>query len=291
MRIVKMSVFNPFSVSTVLLNRLLHMKLVKNVIFDSLKQFLSGEYSYQSSALAFTTLLALVPIFSVSLYVLSIFPFFNQLFALVKHYIFLNFVPTSSALIEQHLDQFSQQANQLPMTSMLFLLASIIMLVFLIKDIINAIWGSPVYKSRLFRLGHFIVILLMPIAIALGIYASFYLFTSYWVSTAANTLGLSLLLSILLPVFINTFIFTVLYIWVPSCHVRIRCGFWGGLIAAILFEIAKNIFVLYLRLFPSYELIYGALAVVPLFLLWLYISWSIIIYGAIVSKQLALSEC
>lgn len=258
---------------------------IQLVLTSSMNRFFVEKYSYKASALAFTTLLTLVPMFTITVYVLTIFPFFDEVFTLAKHYVFLNFVPTSSVVIEQYLEQFSQQANRLPMTSMLILVVSILMLVALIKNIINEIWGSPGYKNIFLTIAHYIIILSMPVLIAIGIYISYYFFNSYWISSAANTLGLELVLSFLLPIFINTFSFSFLYLLTPSCPVKFLDGVFGGLVAALLFEIAKTGFVFYIKLFPSYELIYGALGVIPIFLIWLYISWSIIIYGAIISNN------
>jgi membrane protein len=243
-----------------------------SVFLRSAKIFFADKYSYQASALAFTTLLTLVPVLAVAVYILRLMPFFNKLFVFAKQYVFMNFVPTSSVVIEKQLNVFSEQAGALPTGSIAFLVASILMLVLLVKNCINDIWGSPQYKSPILRAAHFLMILVTPIFVAAGMYLSSF----FW-------------MSFITPVIINALCFGLLYIVMPSCHVEIADGVVGGLVAAILFEIAKVTFVLYMQLFPSYQLIYGALAVIPIFLLWLYISWSIIIYGAIVSKVSATS--
>lgn len=258
-------------------------KYLSRLLKTATKRFFADNYLYEASALAFTTLLTLVPLLSILIYVLSIFPFFDKLFMLAKHYIFTNFVPTSGTVIEQYLEEFSQQATVLPTTSMLFLLFSIIMLISLVKNIINTIWGSPRYRNTLLSILHFLAILVMPVLIAISIYITNGVVGFYWITHTADILGLQLLLSGLLVFFTETLSFTLLYMVMPSCPVKLKDGLMGGLVATVLFEIAKTGFVFYIQFFPSYQLIYGALAIVPIFLLWLYISWAIVILGALIS--------
>lgn len=256
-----------------------------DVSLNSARQFYSGRYSYQSSALAYTTLLTLVPIFSVAIYAISTLPAFNTLFESVKHYAFTNFIPSSSAVIEKNLNIFTRHATKLPITSLIFLAFSVLLLVRQVKNIINAIWGSPKYNSLIISIGHSLAIVAMPVMIGIGIFVSSYLFRSALVTETAGKLGFDIVIPFILSIVINTLTFTTLYILLPSRHVNISSGLFGGLIAAIFFEIAKAGFALYINVFPTYELIYGALAAIPIFLIWLYIAWSIIIYGAILSKN------
>lgn len=259
------------------------IKQLLKIILSAVKRFFANNSLYEASALAFTTLLTLVPLFSVAVYALTILPFFDSFFLEAKHYIFANFVPASGVTIEKYLEEFSQQATVLPATSMLFLFVSILMLINLVKNIINDIWGDPTYHSIYRRLVHFIAILVMPVLISIGIYVSNVLIGIYWITHTADMLGLQLLLSGLGAFLVEMLSFTLVYYVMPSCPVRFQDSLLGGLIATILFEIAKIGFVLYLRFFPSYQLIYGALALVPIFLLWLYISWSIVIFGGMIA--------
>lgn len=259
-------------------------KRIGNILRISTQQFFARDYLYEASALSFTTLLSLVPALSVCIYILSIFPFFDKLFILAKHYIFNNFIPSSGAVIEKYLDEFSQQASNLPKTSMIFLALSILMLVNLIKNVINHVWQSPKYLNIRSAILHYLAILIMPMLFALCIYISNAIMGLYWITQAADTLGVQILLSGLLVLGIEILSFTFLYFVMPNCPVNWKDCLLGGFVASILFEIAKFAFVFYIQTFPSYELIYGALAVVPIFLLWLYISWSVVILGAIVSN-------
>lgn len=263
------------------------MKQLKDILVTSARRFYTEKYSDKAATLAFTSLLTIVPMLTIAIYLLTIFPFFNDLYNWTKHYVFENFIPQSGAVIEQYLDHFSQQASHMPTTSILFLLLSVLMLFNLIKSIINNIWGSPKYKSNWHSSAHFFVIATMPILMSVGTYVSYQLFESYWFSSTVKFLGLKLALTLLLPILITTFCFSFIYIVVPSCRVKTIDGVIGGFIAAILFETAKSVFAFYIRIFPSYELIYGTLAAVPIFLVWLYISWSIVVFGAIISNTCA----
>ena len=261
-------------------------KIVKSAFKSSLQLF-TGIYFYQVSALSFTTLFSIVPLFIVTVYVLSIFPIFTSMFTMAKEYIFANFVPASGAVIEKYLTDFSQQAATLPITSILFLAVSVLMLIVLVKNIINDIWGSPQYQSLVDSIAHYLLVLILPIIIIIGIFLTSYLMTSHWYSLAVDYLHIKFILSLVLSIVINSLCFTTLYWVMPSCKVNFINSFIGGGLASLLFEVAKVGFVFYLQIFPSYELIYGALAVLPIFLLWIYISWSIIIFGALVTKALS----
>jgi membrane protein len=89
-----------------------------------------------------------------------------------------------------------------------------------------------------------------------------------------------------LAVAITTLVFTLLYALLPARRVPLKAAFWGGLFAALGFEVAKHGFRLYVTRFPTYEIIYGTLAVVPLFLFWIYVSWYVILVGAAVGVSM-----
>jgi len=241
-----------------------------------------GKYAYQASALAFTTLLALVPMVSVIVSVITIFPIFGKFIALSQNYIFANFIPTSGHIIQNYLEGFVQQATKLPMISILFLLFTAVTLIVTVEHSLNDIWQAAKRKSKwsIFFL-YWLILLLLPMFIGVSIFISTYLFSLPWLVTAQKTLFFLPFLSFL-PLIINTLMFGLLYTVVPNAQVRWRNGLIGGLIAAVLFDLAKFGFAFYFKQFNTYELIYGTLSIIPIFLLWIYISWLIILYGALV---------
>jgi membrane protein len=248
------------------------------------KRLIQEQYTYRASALAFTTLIAIVPLVSVVLSVVTIFPMFTRLTTLAQNYIFTNFIPTSSQLVQEYLQNFIDQAAHLPTFGIVFLLFTAITLIIMVEHTLNTIWSAPKRKKKLTTmLIYWLILLLMPIILGLSVFISSFIFSLSWFSGTAKKLGVMIPLLASLPLFINTLIFSALYIAVPNVKVRFSDGLLGGFAASFLFEAAKKGFAFYILHFPSYELIYGTLATIPIFLVWVYISWLIVLYGALVT--------
>ena len=250
----------------------------------SIKRFFKEQYTYRASALAFTTLLSLVPLLTVIVFLVTKFPVFDTINTLAQNYILANFIPTSNSTIQFYLNNFTYQASHLPTLGIIFLLLTAMMLIITIEHTLNDIWYVRWKKRRIVSLlVYWIVLMSAPLLIGFGVLVSTYLFSLSWISSATQELGIKAPLLVCLPLLINTLIFSLLYIVVPNFKVQWTDGFFGGFIAAVIFELAKITFAFYIKRFPSYELIYGALASIPIFLLWLYISWLIILFGALVT--------
>lgn len=254
------------------------------IFSESIKRFFTEQYTYRASALAFTTLLSIVPLFTVVVFLVAKFPIFTQINILAQNYIVESFIPTSTTTIQYYLNSFTNQAIHLPLVGIVFLLLTGLMLVLTIEHTFNDIWGVEWHRRRIISLlFYWIVLMLAPLLIGLGVLVSTYLFSLSWITSATSVFGLKAPLLACLPFLLNTIIFSLLYIVVPNFSVAWRDGVVGGFVAAVLFELAKIAFAFYIKQFPSYELIYGALAAIPIFLLWLYISWLIILFGALVT--------
>lgn len=259
-----------------------------SVFGKATERLVEEKYTYRASALAFTTLLAVVPLLSVILSIIAIFPFFDRFVELTQDYILTNFIPTSSNVIQFYLEEFIKKSSHLPTVGLFFLLITSIMLILTVEHTLNEIWHVQMRRKKWFSfLIYWAVLLSAPILIGVSIFISSYLFSLSWFAGTTNTLGIKQPLLNLIPLLINTVIFSLIYIVVPNEHVKLRNGLFGGLVAAILFEAAKKGFALYIFYFPSYELIYGALATIPIFLVWIYISWLIVLYGALVVYQIS----
>jgi membrane protein len=250
--------------------------------WHAVRRLFKEKYTHHAAALAYTTLLALVPLISVILSVVAIFPIFDTFVVLAREYIFSNFIPTSSQIIQTNLESFVQQATKLPLIGILFLLLAAYMLIITVEHTFDEIWNVPKRKSKwsTFIL-YWLILLLSPIFIGLSVFITTYLVSLSWIVSAQSTLPSFRFLSIL-PVIINTTIFTLMYTVIPHSHVRWRDGMIGGFLVAVLFELAKIGFVFFIKQFNNYEFVYGTLATIPIFLIWIYISWLIILYGALV---------
>lgn len=250
------------------------------------EQFLRHQGPQSAAALTFTTLLSLVPLMTVSLSVFYAFPIADRFQAQLQDWLFRSFVPAVSQVLQQHLQAFSDKAAHLSGLGFGMLLVVALMLMMNIDAALNRIWNARAPRSRASKfLIYWAVLTLGPVLIAVSMLASSWLAGLPLVSGLAAS-GAGHLALALTPLLASFAAFTLMYTVVPNVRVRFGHALAGGLVAALLFELAKHAFSLYLRAFPSYEAIYGALAVVPIFLVWLYLSWAIVLLGAEVAHGL-----
>lgn len=249
-----------------------------------LRQFVDDACFTRAAALAYTSLLALVPLMTVSLALLSAFPVFQDVAQQIQNFVFSNFVAGSADIVQHHIQSFTQSARQLSPTGFFFLIVTAIMMIFNMETDFNAIWRV---KKRRHGISAFLiywaVLTLLPIFVGVGLALSANVGAIPLVAEIGTMLKLKPLLLKFLPDFLTWMAFTLLYLALPNCSVKLRHGVWGGGVAMFLFECAKYGFAWYLVNFPSYELLYGALATIPIFLVWLYLTWLIILLGAVVT--------
>ncbi len=240
-----------------------------------------------ASSLTFTTVLAIVPLLAVVLALFTAFPLFAEFRGALEAFLSESLLPPSfSDTIMLYLNQFAAQASGLTAVGSAFLLVTSIMLIMTIDEAFNEIWR--VEKQRPLRqrlLVYWAIISLGPILTGASLWATTVL--------ARESLGyigqlpewLSLLLNIV-PLAISALGFTALFMFVPNCRVLWRDALTGGVGTAAVLAIMKAGFTAYLTRFPSYTVIYGAFATLPIFLLWIYLSWLVILMGAMVASLL-----
>lgn len=257
-----------------------HMHSSNRFIRFVITHFVKDECPYIASALAFTSLLALVPLMSVGLAIFASFPMFQNLIDPIQNFIFENFVPASGKIVQTYLQQFASQMSKLSMWGVAFLIFTSLLMMFTIEQAMNKIWRTQSSRHGVAAfLLYWSILSLAPITLGLSLAASSYLFSLPGIFSHQTP---SILLN-LLPFFLSLLGFTFLYVVVPNCPVKFRHAFWGGLVAAVLFEMAKNAFAYYLIRYNTYELLYGAFAVVPVFFIWIYWVWLITLLGAEIS--------
>lgn len=250
------------------------------------KRFYIEDHTYSASALAFTTLLALVPLFSVILSLVTLFPWFNTLIDSAQTYLVTNFIPASADSIQLYMQNFIRQASRLPVVGLIFLFFTATMLIITVENTLNAIWKVPERKKKFSTwLLYWIVLIIAPLVIGGSVLLSTFILSLPWLLEITWLTSLKPWIFAVISLTINTIMFSALYIIVPNVRVGVWNGLTGGFLAAILFEIAKKIFAFYILKFPSYALIYGALATIPIFLIWVYISWVIVLYGALFTHE------
>ncbi len=233
------------------------------------------------AALTYTTLLSLVPLMTVMLALFSVFPASDRMSQQVEDFLFQNFVPAAGEAVQQHLRNFSQKAGKLTGVGFAFLIIVALMLMSNIDKAFNTIWHvrrkrSPVAKFTVY----WAILSLGPLLIAFSVGVTSYLVSIPLFSDGETVMLVRTRMLSLMPVLISALAFTLLYALVPNRNVPLRHALAGGVLAALLFELAKRGFALYVTAFPTYETIYGALAAVPIFLIWIYLSWLVTLLGA-----------
>jgi membrane protein len=240
-----------------------------------------------AGALSYTSLLAIVPLLAVFLSILKIFPFFFEMQADAERHITGILLPTQSDAAIAGLHSFIEKATSLTGFGVVGLAVTAVLLLNTITHGFANIWRAKRMRPLVTRLLAYWAILTMgPLLFGLA------LWITGLVHGAGATYGggafavATRWLGPLLPVLLEAGAFTLLYIAVPNCRVRRWDAIAGGLTAALLFEVLKRGFALYLIYFPTYQVIYGAISAVPIFLVWMYASWAVTLFGAEVAAAL-----
>lgn len=242
--------------------------------------FFSDNCLQHATALSYTTLLSLVPLMAVMLSVFTAFPLFEDVSLQLQHFVFENFVPASGEVVRQYIQQFSENASKLTGPGLISLVVTSIMMMAAIDSSLNKIWHNSKPRRPAARfVVYWSVLTLGPILIGVSLAVSSYIVSLPLFSETASY-GEKLGLLRALPFFMETLAFTLLYVVVPNCRVAFRAALIGGVTAALLFELAKKAFSFYITSFPAYETIYGAMSAIPVFLVWIFLSWSITLMGA-----------
>jgi len=236
--------------------------------------------------LSYVSLMSLVPLMVVALSVATAFPIFADIHHSVEQFIYDNFVPTASDVVQQYLSAFVDNASKMSAVAISFLFVAALLLISSIDKTFNNIWQVTKKRRVITSFSmYWMILTLGPILVGASI-----AITSYIVSLVTmgveDSFGITNMLFRLLPLLSSMAAFILLYMLVPNKPVPFKYAFSGALIAAILFEFAKKIFAGYLTAFPSYQAIYGALAIVPILFLWVYLSWLIVLGGAVITVSL-----
>ncbi len=244
--------------------------------FKVLSDFYHESGLTRSASLAYTTLLAIGPVSIVVISVVSFFPFFDHLIANIEAFIFANFVPHTGEVILNVIEEFQEQAHALPWISFIFMGVTAYLMLSTMENHVNALWG--ITRRRFLGLSfliHWGTLIIGPLFLCASLGVSSFLSSIHWL----QIYNFSPLL-IFLPFLCSFLAYAFLYFTLPNCKVKIRHVCIGAFFAALLFEGAKVGFAFYVPLVPTYTILYGALAVIPLFLIWLYLSSVIFLLGA-----------
>jgi membrane protein len=250
------------------------------------RQFIANGGLNSAAALTYTTLFAVVPVMTVGYSTLSILPVFDGVAQQIQAFIFGNFLPSSGEILQQTLASFSEQARKLTIAGMALLLVTVYFMLVNVESAFNNIWRVREQRKGVSRfLLYWAVLSMGPPLIATGFLVSSYLF-SLPLLTEADTYGFREWFLSMLPWITSAVAFTLLYSVVPNCRVPFRFAVIGGLATMLLFEGLKKGFALFVAK-SDMTLIYGTFAAVPLFLIWVFLCWSMVLLGAEMTRALA----
>ena len=249
------------------------------------QRFNQNKLTQAAGYLTYSTMLAIVPLIMVVFSIFSAFPVFNEVTGALKAFIFTNFAPSASDMVGQYIDEFVNNSKKMSAVGIISLIVVALMLINSIDRTLNSIWHDtetrPIFTS--FAI-YWLILTLGPLLVGVSIAASTYVKAMF--ESAANfSFGLKLLS--LVPFLSTWFIFTMIYMVVPNKKVSIKHSAAGALIAAVFFTLGKQGFAWYIVTFPSYQLIYGAMATLPIMLLWIQLSWTVVLLGAQLAAVLA----
>ena len=251
------------------------------------KHFREDRCFEAAGTLSFTTLLALVPLMAVMIGVISAFPVFDRGLEQLQDFIFAHFVPAAGDVIRDYMEQFVARTAGLTGAGTAFLIITAILLMSTIEKSLNRIWRVPSPRRPANRIAvYWAVLTLGPLLMGASLALTSY-FAALPVLAPEFVRGWVQTMVLALTPFVVTFLaFTLIFIVVPNRRVRWHHAVAGAFLSTLLFEAAKRGFVFYISKFPTYERLYGALATIPLFLVWVYVSWVVILLGASVTAAL-----
>ena len=244
---------------------------VLQLILDASKHFIRRDCLNKSAILAYTTMFSLVPILIVMLYVISTLPIMDEFSGKIEHFLLSNILIENQYDFQFYIKHFIEQARDLSTLGLLFLFISSFILFFNIVNAFDQI--CLVIKSKhsfIYTIFFMLFLLLFPLLILSVVLIEYYVINffsdTFWILNIYTFL-------------ISIVMFSVFYKIIPGCKVRFHSAIIGGVFSASLFVILRKIFVFYFSYVSNYTILYGAMAAIPVFMLWIYFSWAIILFG------------
>lgn len=259
--------------------------------FLTFTKFLHGRQKQQeihvvAGYLSYVTLMSLVPLVVVMFSVMTAFPIFSEIKTIIENFVYNNFMPAAGDTVQKYLTGFVNNASKMSAVAISFLFLFALLLISAIDTSLNRIWQVKEKRKLVNAFPmYWMVLTLGPVLVGSSIAVS-----SYVVSVVNlgeyDVIGLADILLRLLPLIISIAAFMILYMLVPNKVILPKYAAIGAVVAAVLFEVAKKGFAIYVTQIPSYQAIYGALAGIPILFLWVYLSWLVVLFGALITATL-----
>lgn len=260
---------------------------LRNLFLFARNRLHEERLSQVAGSLTYSTVLALVPILTIALAIFTTFPLFDTFRAALESYLAGSLIPDSiSDTILGYLTQFATQAKSLSAFGAVLLIVTAVLMMMTVDRTLNDIWRVKTQRPLAQRMiVYWAVVTLGPLLMGVSMTLTSYLFTATS-DVVASVPFIGAVFYTLVSILFTTSAFTLLYLMVPNRPVDWRDAAWGGLVAAIAFELVKRLFAGFVSQSPSYTMVYGAVAAIPIFLLWIYLCWLITLFGAVLAASL-----
>jgi membrane protein len=230
--------------------------------------------------LAYISLLSLVPFIAVMFSMLRAFPMFSEFRQSIETFVYANVIPSRGEEIQSYISQFIGNTGGMTAVGVMALVVVAILLIHNIDKTLNKIWRVTKRPRPIISFSiYWMILTLGPILFGSSIVISSYLVGLTRFADDYTPVVSSVAL-VVLPYLISLLAFFILYVVVPNIKVRSKHALYGALLATLLFEASKRGFAFYITHFPSYDTIYGALALVPILFVWVYLCWLVVLLGA-----------
>lgn len=255
---------------------------MKNFLFFLklfIHRFQQNKIAIYSGYLTYTTLLSLVPLILVVFSVFTLLPIFEEATAQLKELMYDNFAPSAGNLVQEYLDLFVENSKKMGLISIVGLVVVAVMLISSIDNALNEIWHNTKKRTMLLSFGLYLMVLIFgPMLVGISIATSSYIF-SLEMFSQDGFFSFSQYILKFVPFGLTWLMFALIYLFVPNTSVKFKHAALGALFAGIFFTLGKQIFIWYITTFPSYQAIYGALATIPIMIVWIHLSWRVVLLG------------
>ncbi len=267
----------------------LDTQALKAIWKQVLKRFGEDQCLRIAASLSYTSLLSLVPLMAISFAIFAAFPAFDGVQHQLQAYVFENFVPAAGDAVSEYLKSFTQKTGGMTTVGIVGLGVTAIMLLATIEDALNRIFRVREKRPFVSRLLMFWALLTLgPLLMGASLSLSTYFYAvANWVNVdKMGGVNISAFASVILPNVMVMVALTFFYIFVPNRAISWKNGIIGGVVAGLMFGLLKKLFGLYISHFPSYQALYGVLAAIPIFLIWMYLTWAVVLMGALLTSTL-----
>jgi membrane protein len=242
-----------------------------------------------AGSLAFTTTLALVPMFTVGSILIGYVPQVIEMKYALQEWILNTYLPGGiNQPILSYIDQFSEKAKGLTLFGLAGLFVTTVLTMAVIEKAFNHIWQIKTKRPFLKRTAiYFSATILGPLVLGIGIYLSGWLLSETQGLTEAVSIGFEVF-ALVIPLLLTISLFTLVYKVLPFTFVAWRDALIGALLAAIVFELMKYGFGFFVTKVPFYKTVYGTFAILPLALIWIYVTWWVTLAGALLVANMPL---